>query len=125
MRPILALMAVVAVLSVPLVRGAGATDESSVLTAAVVVEESDSQFEIAHECLARILASKANDGDTVLVKVLAATGFSLEKILAKQYKDDPERIRFGFEFRNRDDVKTVYWESDCPVPGSGEHLASR
>ena len=125
MRPILAVMAVAAVLSVPAVRGTGATDDSSVLAAAVVVDENDSQFELAQECLARIRASKANDGDTVLVKVLEATGFRLEKVLAKPYKDDPERIRFGFEFRNRDDVKTVYWESDCPVPGSGEHLASR
>jgi hypothetical protein len=125
MKPIIALMAVVALLSIPGVRGEGASDSSSVLTAAVVVAENDSQLQVAHDCLARIRASKANDGDTVLVKVLDATGFTLKKVLAKQYKNDPERIRFGFEFGNRDDVKTVYWESDCSGPNSGEHLASR
>lgn len=125
MRPIIALMAVVALLSIPAVRGEGSGDDSSVLTAAVVVDENDAQLQLAHECLARIRDSKANDGDTVLVKVLDATGFTLKKVLVRQYKNDPERVRFGFEFGNRDDVKTVYWESDCSVPASGEHLASR
>jgi hypothetical protein len=118
-------MAVVALLSIPAVRGEGTSDDASVLAAAVVVDENDSQLQLAHDCLARIRDSEANDGDTVLVKVLDATGFKLKKVLAKQYKNDPERVRFGFEFGNRDDVKTVYWESDCSVPASGEHLASR
>ena len=125
MRPIIALMAVVALLSIPAVRGEGTSDDSSVLTAAVVVDQDDFQLQLAHDCLARIRVSKANDGDTVLVKVRDATGFTLKKVLAKQYKHDPERVRFGFEFGNRDDVKTVYWESDCSVTSSGEHLASR
>lgn len=125
MKPILALMTVVALLSIPAVRGEGASDDTSVLTAAVVVAANDHQMQLAQECLARIRESKANDGDTVLLKVLDATGFTLEKVLAKHYEDDSGRIRFGFEFRNRDNVKTVYWESDCSMSASGEHLASR
>jgi hypothetical protein len=104
----------------------GATsDDASVLTAAVVVEDDDLNMRLAHDCLARIRASKANDGDTVLVKVLAATGFKLEKVVAKEFKNDPRRIRFGFEFGNPNEVKSVYWEADCPVTSSEELLTSR
>lgn len=124
---IVVLLAAGALLFVPAVRSGQTGEEpSSSLAAAVVVGEGEPTMRLALDCLTRIRESPSNDGDTVLVKLLEATGFRLKKVLAKEYKTDPSRVRFGFEFVNRDDVKSVYWESDCQsAAGSAERVASR
>jgi len=68
---------------------------------------------LARECLQHIRDSARNDGDTVLVNLFAATDFKLAKVTARKLEGDPEATRFGFEFRNRTAVKSVYWEADC------------
>jgi hypothetical protein len=40
-------------------------------------------------------------------------------------KRGPDRLRFGYEFRSRDLVKTVYWEADCPAEKPTDAIASR
>lgn len=68
---------------------------------------------LARECLDHIRQSARNDGDTVLVNLFAATDFKLTKVTARKLEGDADATRFGFEFRNRNAVKTVYWEADC------------
>ena len=82
-------------------------------------------MKLALDCLTQIRDSKANEGDTVLVKLLEATGFKLQKVLAKEFKDGSRRVRFGFEYSNGDELKSIYWESDFPLESPADRLAAR
>jgi hypothetical protein len=84
---------------------------------AVVVEKGDRRWDTAQDCLAKMLTAESEYGRTDLRVVLQATGFSLSKVTVREVKQDPPRIRFGFEFDNREQVKTLYWEADCPAEG--------
>jgi hypothetical protein len=70
---------------------------------------------LANDCLVKTFGAE-QDGDTArLIRVLKLTGFTLSTVVMKEVKQDPVRIRFGFEFTKPEELKTVYWETDCAV----------
>ena len=103
--------------------GAPAADPSrgTEATQPVVLEKGDPRLQRAHECLYR---SGDEETDQVLL-ILEATGFSLHRVTLTGTKRDPDRLTFGYEFRSRSLVKTVYWEADCPAKESTDSIATR
>lgn len=125
MKLLAILVATGALLAMGAVLGEDERDESDLLTAAQVIRPDDYRMKLALDCLTHIRESKANEGDTVLVKLLDATGFELRKVSVREFKDNSGRVRFGFEFGNGQELKSVYWESDCPQGDAAGRLAAR
>ena len=81
----------------------------------IILKDGDWRMNLANDCLAETFAAE-NDADTAkLLRVLELTGFALSTVVMKEVKQDPVRIRFGFEFTKPEELKSVYWETDCTV----------
>ena len=81
----------------------------------IILKDGDWRMNLANGCLEETFGAE-QDGDTArLLRVLKLTGFALSTVVMKEIKQDPVRIRFGFEFTKPEELKTVYWETDCPV----------
>jgi hypothetical protein len=110
----------------PVVAPAPAAKRDAAVSTVAVLEQGDWRLEAAHECLKQMLTSEWEGGATDLRPILDGTGFELSKVTVRGQKRDPDRIRFGFEFVNRAQVKSLYWEADCRVDDlGGTELASR
>lgn len=81
----------------------------------VVLQNGDWRMEAAQDCLKQMLTTRSDGGGADLSAILDATGFKLSKITAREIRQNPDRIRFGFEYGNREQVKTLYWEAECEV----------
>ena len=102
-----------------------AAADSDAGSTVVVLHQGDWRLDAAHDCLKEMLTSEWEGGATDLEFVLDATGFSISKITVRGLKQNPDRIRFGFEFVNREQVKTLYWEADCRVDDQTETRLAR
>jgi hypothetical protein len=91
----------------------------------IVLRDGDARMNLANQCLKRMLRDGSGGDKADLLRVLAITGFSLTKVSAAPLPEDPTRIRFGFEFSHREQVKTIYWEADCPVEIPENEMAAR
>ncbi len=81
----------------------------------IILKDGDWRMNLANDCLEETFGAE-KDGDTAkLLRILKVTGFALSTVVMKEVKQDPARIRFGFEFTKPEELKTVYWETDCPV----------
>ena len=81
----------------------------------IILRDGDWRMNLANDCLEKTFGAE-QDGDTArLIRVLKLTGFTLSTVVMKEVKQDPVRIRFGFEFTKPEELKTVYWETDCAV----------
>lgn len=81
----------------------------------IILKDGDWRMNLANDCLEETFGTET-DGDTArLLRVLKLTGFTLSTVVMKEVKQDPVRIRFGFEFTKPEDLKSVYWETDCSV----------
>ena len=102
---------------------APATPSADAGTSVAVLQQGDWRLEAANACLAQMLTSEREGGGTDLATILEATGFELSKVTLRGAKRTPDRMRFGFEYVNRAQLKTLYWEADCRVDAT--ELASR
>ena len=82
-----------------------------------VLEDGDWQMNLANDCLRDLFRAGEKNRTSEMLHILALTDFDLTKVTVKEVKQDPSRIRFGFEFNKRKALKTVYWEAECPVNG--------
>ena len=81
----------------------------------IILKDGDWRMNLANDCLEETFGAE-KDGDTAkLLRILKVTGFALSTVVMKEVKQDPARIRFGFEFTKPEELKTVYWETDCPM----------
>ena len=81
----------------------------------IILKDGDWRMNLANDCLEETFGAE-KDGDTAkLLRILKLTGFALSTVVMKEVKQDPVRIRFGFEFTKPEELKTVYWETDCSV----------
>lgn len=79
----------------------------------MVLKHGDARMRLADRCLESLFKVEG-DGETAEgLRVLNLTDFDLTKVTVRQVT--PERVRFGFEFTKADELKTVYWEADCPL----------
>ena len=89
----------------------------------IILKDGDWRMNLANDCLAETFGAE-KDGDTAkLIRVLKLTGFALSTVVMKEVKQDPVRIRFGFEFTKPEELKSVYWETDCAVEMTEDQLA--
>jgi hypothetical protein len=88
----------------------------------IILKDGDWRMNLANDCLEETFGA-GQDSDTArLLRVLKLTGFSLSTVVMKETKQDPVRIRFGFEFTKPEALKTVYWETDCAVEMTPDRL---
>ena len=87
-----------------------------------ILKEGDWQLNLANNCLETLFEAGGDSETSQLLQILSLTDFDLKKVTIKELKQDPTRVRFGFEFNKRDALKTVYWEADCPINGPDEEL---
>ena len=81
----------------------------------IILKDGDWRMNLANDCLAETFAAEKDADTAKLLRVLELTGFALSTVVMKEVKHDPVRIRFGFEFTKPEELKSVYWETDCPV----------
>ena len=86
----------------------------------IILRDGDWRMDLANDCLAETFAVDENSEMARTLRILKLTGFSLSTVVMKEVKQDPVRIRFGFEFTKPQDLKTVYWETDCAVDTTDE-----
>ena len=83
----------------------------------MILKEGDWRLNLANNCLKRLFRADGGNQTSELLQILSVTDFDLSKVTIREVKQDPARIRFGFEFTKPDALKTIYWEADCPVNG--------
>ena len=81
----------------------------------IILKDGDWRMHLAHDCLTSMFRTSGDSETAGMLRILDVTGFSLSKVVMKELKQDPNRIRFGFEFTKPEKLKTVYWEADCPM----------
>ena len=81
----------------------------------IILKDGDWRMNLANDCLEETFAAEKDSDTAKLIRVLKLTGFTLSTVVMKEVKQDPVRIRFGFEFTKPEELKTVYWETDCAV----------
>ncbi len=81
----------------------------------IILKDGDWRMNLANDCLAETFAAEEDADMARLLRVLRLTGFALSTVVMKEVKQDPVRIRFGFEFTKPEELKSVYWETDCTV----------
>ncbi len=81
----------------------------------IILKDGDWRMNLANDCLTKTFAAEDDPDTAKLLRVLELTGFALSTVVMKEVKQDPVRIRFGFEFTKPEELKSVYWETDCTV----------
>jgi hypothetical protein len=90
-------------------------DHTDAIGIGIILKDGDWRMNLANNCLKDLFRSEG-DGETAhLIRILNVTDFDLDRVSIREVLHDPHRIRFGFEFRKKLDLKTVYWEAECPV----------
>ena len=82
---------------------------------AELLNHGDEKMNLADQCLQQLFREEGNGETARLLRILNVTDFELSRITIREIHEEPKRVRFGFEFRKPLDLKTVYWEQDCPV----------
>ncbi len=88
----------------------------------IILKDGDWRMNLANDCLEETFGADQDSDTARLLRVLKLTGFSLSTVVMKETKQDPVRIRFGFEFTKPEALKTVYWETDCAVEMTPDRL---
>ena len=121
MRPTAFFLAVGIAISLPTIGADNDKIEPGTHTDSVrigmILKEGDWRLNLANNCLKRLFRADGGTQTAELLQILSVTDFDLSKVTIREAKQDPGRIRFGFEFTKPDALKTVYWEADCPVNG--------
>jgi len=90
-------------------------DQTDAIGIGIILKDGDWRMDLANNCLKELFKADG-DGETAhLIRILNLTDFDLSRVSIREVMQDPNRIRFGFEFRKKLDLKTVYWEAECPV----------
>ena len=88
----------------------------------IILKDGDWRMNLANDCLAQTFAAEADADTAKMLRILKLTGFTLSTVEMKDVKQDPVRIRFGFEFTKPLELKTVYWETECAVDMTEDRL---
>jgi hypothetical protein len=82
---------------------------------AILLKDGDERMKLADGCLRQNFKVEGDGGSAELLRILGHTGFSLSKVTMVPPVEDGQAVRFGFEFTNADQLKTVYFETECPT----------